>query len=138
MDHDSRAIFRYASLQSEVGKSLLVHFGKDPDDLSSIVLVVSPEKAYFQSEAVLRVAEQLDGLPAFVRVLAKLSRQVAPSFVRDSVYHFIGMNRYRIGNLLSLESSEGPQCRLDFMFDETGTIQSRFVEDPVPTNTAKR
>jgi predicted DCC family thiol-disulfide oxidoreductase YuxK len=120
LDWDDRGYFRYASLQSKVGQSLLLQNGKDNHDLTSIVLV-TPDKAYFHSDAILRIARELDGLPGPLRLAARGSLGVVPSFMRDAVYNLVAANRYMFGE------TDGPTCRLDL----DGTLSKRFVDDPV-------
>ena len=119
MDLDEDENFRFASLQSKVGQSLLMQNGRKNDDISSLALVTS-DGAFFESEAVLRIAQELRGLPAVMRGMVRVGRNVVPRFLRDSLYHFVGDNRYIFGE------RDGPSCRIDF----DGTLQKRFVDDP--------
>lgn len=60
LDADPDGRFRFAALQSAVGRVLLVAAGKAPDDISSIVLVQrpgDPAGVHFKSDAVLRIAQ---------------------------------------------------------------------------------
>jgi predicted DCC family thiol-disulfide oxidoreductase YuxK len=115
LDHDSVGKFRYASLQSKAGQSLLIRAGKKPTDTSSIVLI-TPTEAYFKSDAVLRIAAKLDGNP-LLPLAGSLGPLLVPRFLRNVVYDFVASNRYRFG--------EAEQCRLDFDND----FGSRFVPD---------
>ena len=58
---DQQKQFRFCPLQSTMGRALLQHIGRDPDDMSTIVLLKSftTQEAYFKSKAVLKVIEQL-------------------------------------------------------------------------------
>lgn len=114
IDHDESGKFRFASLQSNVAKSLLLRDGKDPATTSDIVLFTS-DKAYYSSEAVARILSELD-MPAlkFFGVLGK----VTPSFARNMVYKVVSGNRFILG--------ENDSCRMDF----DGEYTSRFVSDP--------
>ena len=105
--------FRFASLQSTIVKALLQRSGKKSDDISSIVLVTE-DKSHFKSDAVLRIASQLDG--SFVFPLIGNAGRVLPSFIRNFVYDFVAANRYRFG--------ESEQCRLDF-----GEFDDRFFQE---------
>jgi predicted DCC family thiol-disulfide oxidoreductase YuxK len=108
------ARFRFVSLQSKVGKSLLIRSGRNPDDISSIVLCTKDGQAFVESDAILEIAQGLDGpLPIF-GVLGK----VVPPIIRDAAYHIVSENRYRFG--------EYDSCRMDF----DGDFESRFVPDP--------
>jgi len=113
LDHDEEGVFRFASLQSTVGQSLLVRSGKKPDDVSSIVLVTH-DKAYFKSDAVLRIVKKLNGGTA---ILSKVG-VLLPKLVKDFIYDYVAKNRFIFG--------EADQCRL---YDEN--FDDRFVPDPV-------
>ena len=114
IDHDKEGKFRFASLQSNVAKSLLIRDGKDPCTTSDIVLV-TPEKNYYSSEAVARIMSGLD-MPALK--LLGLVGKVSPSFVRNAIYRVVSGNRFILG--------ENDSCRMDF----DGEYTSRFVSDP--------
>jgi predicted DCC family thiol-disulfide oxidoreductase YuxK len=113
LDNDSIGRFRFASLQSTVGKALLLRSGKKANDISSIVLVTK-EKSFFKSDAVLRIATGLDGNLTFP-IVGRVGR-VVPPFMRNVVYDFVANNRYRFG--------ESDQCRLDF-----GEFDDRFFHE---------
>ena len=115
LDNDSKGHFRMAALQSQVGKSLLRAFGKDANDISSIVLVQSKSDAYFKSDAVLRIASSLDS-PIY-KALSVLGLTLTPRFVRDPIYMKVSKNRYGL-------FGKSDSCRLsDERYDD------RFVDD---------
>merc|ERR1719230_1860032 len=58
LDLDSRGKFRFSALQSNVGRALLEVNGREPDDISSMVLVTEDE-SFIKSDAVLRIAEEI-------------------------------------------------------------------------------
>ena len=91
IDRDPRAVFRFASLQSEPATRLLAQLGVGPiaGDPSS-VLLVEGGRVYDRSTAVLRIARRLGGVcwllvPFFV----------VPKSIRDAAYGFIARHRYR-------------------------------------------
>ena len=57
---DKKAVFQFASLQSEVGQALIEKFAV-PTHVDSIVLIEG-ERYYMKSSAALKIARQLDGL----------------------------------------------------------------------------
>jgi len=118
--------YRYASLQSRVGQSLLLQHNKAHDDWSSLVLVQSPSQAYFESDAVLRVAQGLPGLPTPVRWLSLWTRKLIPKPLRDMLYEMVATQRYRLGGKRDGEEEMSTSCRIDW----DGTLQQRFVPDP--------
>jgi predicted DCC family thiol-disulfide oxidoreductase YuxK len=85
---DLNSTFLFASLQSDVAKSLLANY--DLRDVDSIVLLTS-NGIYTRSTAALRIAERLNGL----RTLAKLLLSV-PVILRDPIYGLVARNRYRM------------------------------------------
>ncbi|VEU36848.1 unnamed protein product [Pseudo-nitzschia multistriata] len=114
IDHDKNGKFRFASLQSNVAKSLLLRDGKDPFTTSDVVLVTA-EKNYYSSEAVARIMASLD-LPV-LKLLGNLG-QITPSFARNFIYKIVSGNRFVLG--------ENDSCRMDF----DGEYTWRFVSDP--------
>mmetsp|Transcript_14136 Transcript_14136/g.45095 ORF Transcript_14136/g.45095 Transcript_14136/m.45095 type:complete len:176 (+) Transcript_14136:611-1138(+) len=91
LDWDKEGRCRFAALQSEVGKNLLVECGRGADNISSIVLV--EEGAHWvKSDAVLRIGQLLE-MP--IPILASLAFPV-PSFIRDGVYDTVADNRYSV------------------------------------------
>jgi predicted DCC family thiol-disulfide oxidoreductase YuxK len=86
---DKRNLFRFASLQSDVGQTILAKHNLSTSALDSFLLVQGG-KTYKKSTGALRVAKQLSGL-------SKLSYAfiIIPEFIRDSVYTFIGNHRYK-------------------------------------------
>ncbi|XP_021731847.1 DCC family protein At1g52590, chloroplastic isoform X2 [Chenopodium quinoa] len=82
---------RYEALQSESGKMLLRRSGRNPDDISSVVLV-EKERSYIKSEAVLKIMEYIN-LP-FPQLALFLN--LVPLFIRDFAYDNVANNRYNI------------------------------------------
>ena len=87
-DHDAR--FRLLAAQSELGSALYQHFGLDPVRYETYVLL-QEGKAYFRSEASIRI---LDGLGGAWSLFATLARLV-PASLRDALYDVIARNRLR-------------------------------------------
>ena len=113
LDMDPPGKLRFAALQSTAGRALLRRAGRDPDDISSIVLV-EEDAAYVKSDAVLRIATYLDTNPLFP--IAGTFGPVVPGFLRDVLYDVVADNRYE---LLGMKD----ECRLgDDRFDD------RFVQ----------
>lgn len=90
IEHDKKDVFRFASLQSELGKKLTSERGMDPEELDSIVLI-EPGVAYFKkSTAALEISKELSGGYSMLKYLCFL-----PEGLRDGVYDLIARNRYR-------------------------------------------
>jgi predicted DCC family thiol-disulfide oxidoreductase YuxK len=55
--NDERGNFRFAALQSDVGRALLQRSGRSPDDCNSIILALKDGNTYAKGEAVLRIGQ---------------------------------------------------------------------------------
>ena len=89
IERDREARFRFAPLQSELGRALQREHGIDPDALATFVLI-DAEGAATRSTAVLRI---LRGLGAPWRWLYPL--RFVPWPLRDALYGVVARNRYR-------------------------------------------
>ena len=89
---DTGKKFKFCALQSPKGKELLQEIGKNADDISTVVLIKSLGKreAYYKSDAVLKVVEQL-GLPLYA---ASAVGSTIPLFIRNGLYNEVAANRY--------------------------------------------
>lgn len=86
---DRRGLFRFAALQSEVGKRLLREHGMDTENIDTVVLVQERE-VFLRSDAALEIAWKVGG---FWRIFYIF--KIVPRFLRDVVYDFVARNRYR-------------------------------------------
>jgi predicted DCC family thiol-disulfide oxidoreductase YuxK len=87
---DPEGRIRFASLQSETGKGLLIGHGLSPGDRDSVVLI-SDGTAYRKSDAAIRLAELL-GWPYRGAAIGR----ILPRSIRDGLYDIIAANRYDI------------------------------------------
>jgi len=85
---DTKGVYSFASLQSDIGQQLLQKY-QIKDDLTSVVLI-SNNKAYSHSDVPLMVGQTLGGVWSIARL-----GWVIPKFLRDIGYNFIANNRYR-------------------------------------------
>jgi len=87
--HDSQQKFKFASLQSDVAKSILHDFAAVSTSFNSVILV-EEGNVYYRSTAALRIAKRLSFpynlLYAFI---------IVPPFIRNAVYDYIAKNRYQ-------------------------------------------
>jgi predicted DCC family thiol-disulfide oxidoreductase YuxK len=89
IDHDPRGRFRFAPLQSEAAKALLLRHGLDAQQLQSVALI-EEGSCYTRSTAALRIARRLSGPWRLLYGLIGVPRSM-----RDFVYDWIARNRYR-------------------------------------------
>lgn len=87
---DKKDIFRYASLQSEIGKKLILEKNIDTSSLDSILLIDPNIAYYYKSTAALHIAKQLSGLYPLLSIFL-----ILPKFFRDWIYNIIAKNRYK-------------------------------------------
>lgn len=89
LKRDKKNRFLVGALQEEAGKKLLSNFEVDPEYLDSLILIEDGH-IYFRSTAALKIAKNLSGLWPLFHGLIFL-----PSSIRDSIYDWVGRNRYR-------------------------------------------
>lgn len=93
--HDRRGVFRFASLQSAVGKAMVARNGGNPEDLTSFYVFPNfrtPRCCVLtRSNAALFVAGELDWPWKALRVAGLL-----PAVLRDRAYDVVARFRYRL------------------------------------------
>ena len=90
IERDKNDVFRFASLQSEVGQKLTIERGIDPEAMNSIILI-EPGIAYYEkSTAALEISKHLTGGYSLLRYFSFL-----PEGFRNGVYDIIAKNRYK-------------------------------------------
>jgi len=87
--HDHKEIYRLLSAQSALGSALYAHYGLNPQDYETNILIADGI-AWFKSESSIRMAEGL----GFPWSLARCFR-VLPLAWRDGIYEMIARNRLR-------------------------------------------
>jgi predicted DCC family thiol-disulfide oxidoreductase YuxK len=89
--NDPAGKIKFASLQSEVGQSLLEAHSLNKSDLFSLVFI-QDNQVFLRGEAVLQIARVLkQPWPVF----SKIGR-IFPGFFRDKLYDLISKRRYKI------------------------------------------
>jgi len=93
LTHDAGHRFDFASLQSEIGRSFVRRFGRDPDRLDTMCVVThyrSDRPAFLsRSQGCLFIAGTIGGA---WRLLALL--RVVPARILDAVYDLVARHRY--------------------------------------------
>ena len=106
---DPGGIFKYAPLQSEIGRKLLYKFQLPTDEFDSFILIEG-EHCFLRSTATLKLFRRLNGLWPILYILI-----VVPRPIRDFVYNIVAKYRYRLFGRRS-------DC-----FIPTPDIRSRFL-----------
>lgn len=86
---DKRNTFRFASLQSDFGLSILQKFNLPADTFNSFILYQGG-KIFTKSTGALMVAKQLSGAWPLLSVFI-----FVPAFIRNRVYDLIARKRYK-------------------------------------------
>ena len=87
---DKEAVFRFAALQSEIGKKLIAERNIDTNKVDSIILIEPGIAYYIKSTAALKISTSFGGLWSLSTILMWL-----PEGFRNIVYDFIAKNRYK-------------------------------------------
>ncbi|AMA48835.1 MULTISPECIES: thiol-disulfide oxidoreductase DCC family protein [Flavobacterium] len=87
--HDKNDIFRFVTLESELGQEVLQYLGIKNRNIESIVLYIPNQAYYYKSEAVLKIAQSLSILNWFFIF------KIIPINLRDFLYDFVAKNRYK-------------------------------------------
>lgn len=87
---DAKDLFRFVSLQSDVGKEICEYIGVDSNKMDSIILYEPGIAYYYKSEAALNIAGNLGGTIAILTIFKLL-----PTAFSNLVYDYIAKNRYR-------------------------------------------
>lgn len=116
IDRDTGRRYKFAPLQSEVGRRLLAEHHLDPETINSVVLIENG-RCYTKSTAALRIAGNL----RFPWRLCTALR-IIPWFVRDPIYNLIARNRYRI-------FGKSDACRVP-----TPELRQRFLDTASTSN----
>ncbi len=87
--YDPKHQFRFASLQSELGKQILAEYKLNTPDIDSIILW-EEGKVSIKSTAALKIAKKLNGLLPILYGFI-----IIPTFLRNAVYDWVAKNRYK-------------------------------------------
>lgn len=90
VERDSKRKFKFASLQSESGQTILKKFGLPTNGFDSFVFI-NKGKIFLRSSAGLNVFKELGGIWKLFYVFI-----FVPQFLRDPIYGVIAKNRYKI------------------------------------------
>jgi len=107
--HDSRGYFKFAPMQSDVGRELLDKFGIDRTETDSIILI-EDDKAYTYSTAALRIARKLDGVWGWFYIF-----RFIPPRIRDFFYKLFAKYRYRLFGKKDVCMMPTPEIRQRFL-----------------------
>ena len=87
--YDTKDVFRFVALQSDLGLAIVKHIGLDIKNIDRVILY-EPGIAYnYKSAAALEIARNLGGFFHFGTVF-----KLIPNGLRNLIYDYIARNRY--------------------------------------------
>ena len=89
IEHDPKAVFRFAALQSDFGQAIVAKNTLNTEGGDTVILVENGS-IYDRSTAALRIAKRLSGGIKLLSVFL-----IVPKPIRDFFYKIIARNRYR-------------------------------------------
>ena len=108
---DKKDVFRFAALQSEIGKRIINEFNIDTTKTDSILLYSHESGLSYKSSAALKIVSSFGFPYNLSNVLFAI-----PAFIRNWVYDFLAKNRYKW-------YGKRGQCMIP-----TLELQSKFLE----------
>ena len=111
IENDKKDIFRFVSLQSDLGQEITTYLGISSADLDSIILYQPGYAYYYKSQAVFEIANELGGIYSINTIFS-----ILPSSITDYVYGYIAKNRYKWYG------------KKEFCMIPTNDIKAKFLE----------
>ncbi len=90
IQYDKKDTFRFASLQSDLGKKILDHLKIDPTKTDSIILYEPNQAYYIKSAAALQIMKEFSGWWKLTQIFT-----ILPSGFSNIFYDFVARNRYK-------------------------------------------
>ncbi|CAM3899927.1 MULTISPECIES: thiol-disulfide oxidoreductase DCC family protein [Flavobacterium] len=88
--NDSKDVFRFTAIQSELGQEIIHHINIDTKLIDSIILYEPGVAYYHKAEAALLIARNLKGVYKLISYFNFL-----PKGLKNMVYDYIAKNRYK-------------------------------------------
>jgi predicted DCC family thiol-disulfide oxidoreductase YuxK len=88
--HDKKDVFRFVTLQSELGQQILKHIGISYVNIDSIILYEPGIAYYYKSSAAIQIAKNLGGIWHYGTVF-----RIIPTGISNKLYDYIAKNRYK-------------------------------------------
>lgn len=108
---DTKDVFRFVSLQSNLGQELLQQLPISTQKIDSIILYESDKVFYYKSKAIFEIVNNIGGIFYCLLIFKWL-----PIAITNTIYDYIAKNRYRW-------FGKKEQCLVP-----TKELQSKFLE----------
>ena len=90
INRDAKDVFRFVSLQSDLGQELLQKLPLSIQKTDSIILYESEKVFFYKSQAVFEIVNSIGGI-----FFCLLIFRLIPIAVTNKIYDFIARNRYK-------------------------------------------
>jgi len=90
IDHDKQDLFRFVSLQSDLGGTIQEYLDLENKSLDTIILYIPDEAYYIKSTAAIKIMSEFLGLWKLMLIFL-----ILPSSIRDLAYNYVAKNRYK-------------------------------------------
>ncbi|PWA04375.1 thiol-disulfide oxidoreductase DCC family protein [Flavobacterium psychrotolerans] len=87
--HDTKDLFRFVALQSNLGQDILNHIGIQAKNIDSVILYEPGIAYYYKSAAALKICKNLGGFFHFGTIF-----KIIPTGLSNLLYDYIAKNRY--------------------------------------------
>ena len=88
--YDKKEVFRFVSIQSEIGQKITNHLGIDTSKIDSVILYELGVSYEIKSTAALKIMSEFGGLWKLTGIFNFL-----PEGFRNFIYDYIAKNRYK-------------------------------------------
>ncbi len=89
IQHDKNDLFRFASLQSEIGQKIIKHLGLENRNIDSIILYEPNQAYYYKAEAAKLILKELHTWKKFLYPLIPKGK------IGNLFYDYVAKNRYK-------------------------------------------
>jgi predicted DCC family thiol-disulfide oxidoreductase YuxK len=89
IQHDKNDVFRFASLQSEIGQQIIQHLGLEKRGIDSIILYEPNKAYYYKAEAAKLILKELN---TWKKVFYPL---IPTGMIGNIFYDYVAKNRYK-------------------------------------------
>ncbi len=86
---DTKDVFRFVALQSEIGQKLTKERGIDTSQVDSIIVIEPGVAYYIKSDAAIEISREIGGAWSVLALF-----KWVPTRIRNIVYDFVARNRY--------------------------------------------
>lgn len=88
--HDKKDIFRFVSLQSDLGINIIKHLGIDTSKVDSTILYEPGKAYYYKSDVAFKILKEISGIQRILLVFS-----ILPKPILDYIYDYVAKNRYK-------------------------------------------